>query len=465
MEERPRYVQIARRLLCLLTSAGNKFESRLVDTTDVPSSIEWDRTIEDINKKAKRAKFESLRTDKPHHRQLCLAICGWGKPSAELEKALTNLETQGKYTKAAVWALYENDSQRAVEVLKRGGKDLLFIALALNLRMRGGQDIDRKDWDNVLQEHPQMMADPYLRAIYALISTGDWKVLADETGLPLRDRVGIALRYFDDVELSNWLERQMTEAIRTGDIEGIVLAGITDKMVDVLAKYIEKFGDYQSGTLIMANAAPLYIDDYRCSQWREAYRDLLNANKLHIDRCRFDVHSTKKSCQRDGTAVIKPPPRQVTLRCVRCDTALTNDQSNTANPPAVPTSSPPFVDRNPLYPTGVHAGISCPKCGRHLGRCAVCLQTLGMPRTDRPELSTEKQNALANFMTFCLKCDHACHADHSRAWFLRHNECPAPDCRCLCNEQDIRIRAEYEAGKRADKEEEAKARNETAVTE
>jgi hypothetical protein len=27
----------------------------------------------------------------------------------------------------------------------------------------------------------------------------------------------------------------------------------------------------------------------------------------------------------------------------------------------------------------------------------------------------------------------------------------------LCNEQDIRIRAEYEAGKRADEEEEAKA--------
>ncbi len=448
----------------LLTFSGNKFESRLIDTADAPDSVEWQRAIENINKKAQRARFEGVKTEKPHHRQLCLAICGWAKSSSELDKSLKDLEAQGNFTKAAAWALYEKAPQRAVEILKRGGKDLLFIGLALDLKMKGAQAIDRKDWDNVLQEHPQMAIDPYLRAIYALISTGDWKTIADETSLPLRDRVGVAVRNFDDVELSNWLERQMSEAVQTGDIEGIVLAGVTDRMVDVLTKYIGKYGDYQSATLIMSYGAPLYIDDYRCTQWREAYKDLLNANKRFIDRCRFDVASTRKSRQRDGTTVIKPPPRQVTLRCVRCDTALTNDLSNTANPPASITSNPPSGDRNPLYPTGVHAGISCPKCGRHLGRCAVCLQTLGMPRTDRPELSTEKQSAIANFMTFCLKCDHACHADHSRAWFQRHNECPAPDCRCLCNDQDIRLRAEYEARKRLDAEEVLKEEKGRATT-
>jgi hypothetical protein len=35
----------------------------------------------------------------------------------------------------------------------------------------------------------------------------------------------------------------------------------------------------------------------------------------------------------------------------------------------------------------------------------------------------------------------------------------------LCNEQDIRIRAEYEAGKRADEEEEVKARDGATATE
>jgi WD repeat-containing protein mio len=443
-----------------LTIIGNKPHSRLLDTEDPPSTAVWERAIENINKRALRSRFEGVKTDKPHHRQLCLAVCGWGKSTSELDKSIKDLESKGHHTKAAAWALYENAPQRAVEILKRGGKDLLFIGLALNLQLKGALATDKKDWDSVLQEHSQMMADPYLRAIYALISTGDWKAIADEPSLPLRDRVGVAVRNLDDVELTNWLRRQMAEAIKTGDIEGIVLAGITDKMVDILAKYIEKFGDYQTVTLIMSHAAPLYINDYRTSQWREEYRDLLNTNKLYIDRAKFDVQSTRKSQQRDGTAVIKPPPRQVTLRCVRCDTALTSDLSNTANPP---TSNPSVAaprDRNPLYSMGVNAGISCPKCGRHLGRCAVCLQTLGMPRSDRPELSTEKQNALANFMTFCLKCDHACHADHSRAWFARHNECPASDCRCACNDMDIKIKAEYEAVKEGENEGEE---NERAV--
>jgi WD repeat-containing protein mio len=434
-------------LLSFLTFSGNKSQSRLIDAAGTLNSAEWAHVLEDINKRAYRLQFDGTKTNKPHHRLLSLAICGWGKSGLDLDKALKDLEEQGQFTKAAAWALYENVPQRAVEILRRGGKDLLFIGLALNLHLKGAEALDKNDWDKVLQEHPEMMADPYLRAIYALISTNDWKAIADETALPLRDRVGVAVRHLNDLELTSWLEKQMIEAIETGDIEGIVLTGITDKMVDILAKYIEKFGDYQTAALIMSNAAPLYIDDYRCSQWREEYRDFLNTNKLHIDRCKFDVQSTKKSRQRDGITVIKPPPRQVTLRCVRCDTALTNDLANTANPPASTTSGTVSADRSPLYSIGVHAGISCPKCGRHLGRCAVCLQTLGMPRTDRPELSTEKQALLANFMTFCLKCDHACHADHSGVWFARHNECPAPDCRCPCNQQDIKINAEYEVRK------------------
>lgn len=447
---------------------GNKSKSRVSPSANMPSSVEWKHAIEDINDRASRAQFEGVKTDKPHHRQLGLAICGWGKSIPDLEKALKELEAQGQYTKAAAWALYEKIPHRAVEILRRGGKDFLFIGLALDLYLKAGQAVEYDDntWDAVLQEHPEMMGDPYLRAIYALISTGNWKAVANEQSLPLRDRSGVALRYFDDVDLTNWLEERLAEAIKTGDIEGIVLTGITDQMVDILAKYLEKFVDYQTATLIMSSAAPLYIDDYRCSQWREKYREFLNANRLHIDRAKFDVQSTRKSKQRDGTTVIKPSPRQVTLRCVRCDAALTNDLANTANPPTS-TSASTAERSNPLYPSGVHSGISCPKCGRHLGRCAVCLQTLGMPRTDRPELSTEQQNALANFMTFCLKCDHACHADHSRAWFSRHNECPAPDCRCPCNEQDIRIKAEHEARKEADvregeRQEAAKAAKDTS---
>jgi WD repeat-containing protein mio len=430
--------------------------SRLIDTTTLPSEIEWEYTIGNINKTALRENFDGCKTERPHHRRLCLATCGWGKSALELDEQLKELEGKGEFTKAAAWALYENVPKRAVEILKRGGKDLLFIALALNLQLQGAKGIEKEDWDDSFKQHPQMKNDRYLRAICAFISTGNWKSITEDASLPLRDRVGVAIRNFPDEELSEWLEAHMTEAIETGDIDGIVLAGITDRMVGIFAQYHEKFGDFQTATLIISHGAPLYISDYRTLIWREEYRNHLNVNKLHIDRCKFDVRTTKMSRQRDGTTIIKPPPRQITLRCVRCDSEITNDKHNTTNPPSqrIPTSvSAAQEQRNPLYPSGVHAGISCPRCGRHLGRCSVCLQTLGLPRIDRQDLSTSAQELMKNFMAFCLKCDHASHADHYGAWFERHNECPVSDCHCPCNMSDLRIKKEQEARKKADQEE------------
>jgi len=129
----------------------------------------------------------------------------------------------------------------------------------------------------------------------------------------------------------------------------------------------------------------------------------------------------------------------VTLRCVHCDTAYTNDIGNTSSgrtgdSTVSSSSARSLSERNPLYPTGVNAGVSCPKCGRHLPRCAVCLMTLGQPRSDRPKLGVEKLDHMGSFLSFCLKCDHALHADHSRDWFKIHNECPVPECHCRCDE-------------------------------
>jgi WD40 repeat protein len=447
--------------------------ARLIETYSIPSNHEWTRGIEEINRKQGRFEFNDIKTSKPHERLLCLSLCGWGKSGPELEEGLQRLINKGEYTKAAAWALYENTTDRAVEILRQGGdNDLLFMGLALNLHFKGASALDKAEWDEVLRKHPKMISDPYLRAIYALISTSNCKGIADEASLPLRDRVGVAVRHLSDSELTEWLQKQTSQAIQDGDIEGIVLTGITDQFVDILSNYVSSWGDYQTATLILSHAAPLYINDRRATQWRAAYRDLLNANRLHIHRCRFDVASTKLSRRRDGTTVIKPPPRQVTLRCVRCDSALTHDLANTANPPsrgsgsgAAAASNSQTVSSgspNPLFSTAsdIHAGICCPKCGRHLPRCTVCLQTLGMPRSERPVVGTHMERgsavgaapggprpdaaaALSNFFTFCLKCDHAAHADHARAWFARHGECPAPDCRCRCNEQDMGIREEY----------------------
>lgn len=426
--------------MLIILSTGEKSQSRLIGSTIIPIATQWEHFIGTINKRASRPPFEGVQTAKPQHRQLCLAICGFGKSPTDLDKDLEALEDDGKYTTAAAWALFAGMPQRAVEILKKGGKDLLFIAMALDIKQKSSAslDIDKEEWSKALENHPQMTEDHYLRAIYSYITTGNWAAIADETALSMRDRVGIALRNFSDTQLSQWLERQMEEAIRTGDIEGIVLAGITDNMVDILAKYVEKFLDYQTPILIMSFCYPRYIDDLRNGAWRNAYKNFLQRHKKFLLRVKFEQQSTAKSRTRHGIPIIKSPPRQITIRCLNCDALSANDLANTGAAPALASgpSTTTIDNRNPLAATGINAGLCCPKCGSHLARCAICMETVGMPRSDRPGQSTDPAvRRMANFPTFCLKCKHVSHMDHSVAWFSRHVECPVPECNCQCNER------------------------------
>ncbi|EKD19149.1 WD repeat domain-containing protein [Drepanopeziza brunnea f. sp. 'multigermtubi' MB_m1] len=422
-----------------MNKLGEKSKSRLVDSTVIPDGVQWERLIAVINKRAGRPSFEGVQTARPHHRQLCLAICGLLRSPDELEEDLVTFEQSGKHTTAAAMALFEGIPKRAVEILKRGGTDLLFVAMALDIKLKSptALDLDGSEWSKALESHPRMGEDPYLRAIYGYITTGDWTAIADSTSLPLRDRVWVALKNFPDQKLSEWLTKEMEEATRTGDIEGIVLAGITDNMVDILAKYVEKFMDYQTPILIMSFCYPRYIDDIRCDAWRRAYMDFLQRHKQHISRVRFHQQSTIKSRSRDGRPVIKPAPRQITIRCLNCETSTANDLGNTGilADPTRPVSSSKMDKRNPLTSSGINGGLCCPRCGSHLPRCAICMEFVGMPRSDRPEISTDHSiKRMANFPTFCLKCKHVQHMAHAIAWFKRHNECPVPECQCPCNE-------------------------------
>lgn len=44
---------------------------------------------------------------------------------------------------------------------------------------------------------------PWIRSMFAYLASGDWRELVDETGLPLRDRVAVALRFLTDNEVAS----------------------------------------------------------------------------------------------------------------------------------------------------------------------------------------------------------------------------------------------------------------------
>jgi hypothetical protein len=375
----------------------------------------------------------------------------------------------------AAHTLFRGDTKGAVQVLKKASSDhpeLLFVSLALQL-IGKTDDSETKtalDFDGGIA----CKTDPYLRAISAIIATGDWAVVAGQRSLPLRDRCFIAIRHFSDDALTAWLESEVSAAIETGDIEGIILTGITDPLVDILACYVHKFHDIQTATLLMSLCAPRFIDDIRAEAFRSAYRRYLQRHRAFFFRAKFDVESTLRS-KHHGKSTARPAARQVGLRCVYCDVEFKVDALpprvgargiistaagvpparsgsgipafmstiNTATTTAAATPPTPSgraearaqqQQSNPYTEKMVAAGISCPSCKQHLPRCVVCLEVVGLPRSDRPEQSRDPEvRRTARFPTFCVTCGHVLHLDHARQWFSRHRECPAPECRCLCN--------------------------------
>lgn len=328
-------------------------------------------------------------------------------------------------------ALFRGDTKQAVQILKKASSahpELLFVSLALQLTGRGGKQAAKEQLE--IDDAVASKTDPYLRAISSLIATGDWSTIANQLSLPLADRAVAAFRNFDDEQLTRWLKDQVSLAVEEGDIEGIVLAGINDDLVDIFARYVQKFHDVQTAALVLSTCYPRYMDDIRCRAWRNAYRAHLQRHRLFFQRTKFEVESTKRS-KRDGVPTLKPPSRQIALRCVFCD-AETSLANQGAAPPLAATAPSTLETRNPLLATSINAGVSCPNCGRHLPRCVVCLEVVGVPRSDKPE-DREESRVAGRFPTFCLRCEHVLHLDHARQWFARHVECPVPECRCLCN--------------------------------
>ncbi|KAK3944651.1 SEH-associated protein 4 [Diplogelasinospora grovesii] len=458
---------------------GSKPHARLSDNAAPPDESGWERCLNAISKKLGISKFDSTETKRPHHRELCLEICNWGRPSDpdfdDGRSSISSLRRRDStwHTMTAAHALFRGETKEAVQILMKASSEhpeLLFVGFALQFSGRDENSAPKEPLN--FDARVASKTDPYLLAISTFILTGDWTEIANQRSLPLRDRTYVAVRNFSDDKLTSWLEREVGVAIETGDIEGIVLTGISDSLVDILARYVMKFNDFQTATLLLSICSPRFIDDVRARAFRSAYRAYLQRHHAFFLRAKFDVESTKRSKHR-GRPTLPPPQRQIALRCVYCDaeTTLANMPGGHAGvgPGSSPLAAGPQQQQqqqqqrgggggagvggveqqtvigggNPFTEKMVAGGISCPNCKRHLPRCVVCLEIVGMPRNSQTQNDRRGSGgwgdqgrgklAASRFPTFCLKCNHVLHLDHARQWFARHQECPVPECRCKCN--------------------------------
>ncbi|KAK0722884.1 hypothetical protein B0T26DRAFT_750228 [Lasiosphaeria miniovina] len=439
-----------------INDLGSKSYARLSDHASAPGAAGWERCLNSINKKLGIPKFDGVETKRPHHREICLEICNWGRSyDSEFEQAnsVSSLKRDSTwYTMVAAHAMFRGNTKEAVQVLKRGSSEhqsLLFVSLALQLIGKNGNKDAKEALD--FDEKVASKTDPYLRAISSIIATGDWATIVNQRSLPMRDRAFVAIRTLPDEELTAWLEDEVFDLIITGNIEGIILTGITDPLVDIFARYVQKFRDFQTATLVLSYCAPRFIDDIRATAFRNAYRNYLQRHRAAYPRAKFDVESTRLS-KHNGRPTVEPPPRQFVIRCYFCEEDVkTTYSSGDTSPISSTVTLSSFMlgggsgaasavreaqQTNPFVSKMVSAGISCPNCKRHFPRCVVCLEVVTMPRSDRPELARNADTRVASrFPTFCITCRHAMHLDHARQWFARHEECPVPECKCVCNFQ------------------------------
>lgn len=389
----------------------------------------FNETVHGIIKSSKSVYISPAVTggENENRRRLCLLVAGWNFGLDGLNSRIEELEEKGQYEKAAGWAVFHGDVERAVTALANSNRQrlkLMSTAVAGYLAYRNTEV--NSPWREQCRRLASDLSNPYLRAIFAFISDGSWMDVLDEGSLPLVERLGIALRFLPDDELSSYLNRVSERVVNSGDLEGITLTGITPRVVKLLQCYIDKTSDVQTPSLISCFGSPRYFEDTKVSHWIEEYRLLLNRWKMFSQRAKFDVGRTKLSKNYAGTSTIKPPPKQVYVRCNHCKKVIGGIPKPNLNPINNKSGAPPKEVIG-----------KCQSCNNPLTRCAVCLLPLGstLP-TVKPKAESAANNLSRQFEqwpTFCLSCNHGLHAGHAREWFSKHDVCPVPTCNCMCD--------------------------------
>lgn len=134
---------------------------------------------------------------------------------------------------------------------------------------------------------------PWVRGMFAyLASGGSWRDLVDESGIDLRSRLAVALRFMPDHELNPYVQELVKESNKTADLEAVVLLGLREEGVQLVARYLDRTADVQTAALACAFVHPSLPHSTESQQVItrviDSYRDLLDRLSLYHARAMFD---------------------------------------------------------------------------------------------------------------------------------------------------------------------------------
>ncbi|QRV94364.1 SEH-associated protein 4 [Ceratobasidium sp. AG-Ba] len=376
-------------------------------------------------------------------RRLALALCGWDISNTELKSEIARWLREGKCTKAACWAIFLDDFQLAIEALMHSSDENHRLMSGIIVAAETESDKRLKgSWREHCQKLGSRLEDPYLRIMLAHLAYDDWITVVEESAVPLRDRLNIALRFLDDGQLSQFFQSLKKDLERSGDLEALLFTGLSISGMRLLQRYVDTTGDVQTAAVLGSLVSPGMLQDDRPERWTTAYQDLLDGWRMFHQRCQFDIERGEILRDLVVTGDREPfewVPRQLAMRCNFCD-KIVNATGPTDFGRGVNTGTSTAYDRVRLS--------FCPHCKKALPRCDICLMSLSGPLSDflRDSELAHADSAHDTFddaLVFCQTCRHGGHAVHIMEWFfgneegdvVGHRECAVADCSCNCAQE------------------------------
>jgi hypothetical protein len=404
-----------------------------VTTTQNELPERFEDVVRDILERHGLPEFVGVRTEKPDQRQLCLALCGWHFSHEHTKERCDYLVKKQRYYEAVATAMFRGRKSIALEILRDLIRERTIENIGLGALIASDSlNDEQREMCSWMEEDA---TDPYLRCLLIYLASNDWLNVVNklDADIKLSDRLGVAVRHLGDSQISTFISQTSTSLISSGNVEGVLLTGLAEKSMELFQSYVRHTSDLQTAVLATSFTNPLYVDDPRWEMWKETYFLQMQSWRAFIERTKFSMQHTRRAITRNGKKLIEPPPRQLALRCAHCQHSLAKEEHGTH----AHGSSTPAKGAQPSRIAGpaASAGTVCPRCGRHLPRCCLCMQWLGTPepmRAKEVQSGDKETDVLSKFITFCASCTHGFHAHHARTWFARHAMCPVPDCRCLC---------------------------------
>lgn len=299
-------------------------------------------------------------------RSRALLLCDWIPDIDNVSQTIPiidYLEKEGNYMRAAAIAVFNMRLQRAVESLTVGAKksdpNLSSVAMALS-----GYTGERTSmWREMCQSLKSQLTNPYMKAMFAFLtseSDTSFHEIIKDTNLILADRVAFSLLYLPDDKLFQYLSETMYALVDSGDLNGILLTGITNDGLSLLQRYIEISSDIQSVSLIVLHSLPSAIcNDPRAQLWVDCYRGMLDCWRLWHQRARFDNLWYSNSVNQ------MKPPNHISISCNYCGSAINKSfqqqpatQTNVLNSTSSTSNNTNYTPETQQQPQNVPLTIS-----------------------------------------------------------------------------------------------------------